>query len=314
VAVELRGKQIGALRDAMVSAYRSYAQLNMFTLVNLDIPLAEISPQAPLPEAVTALIEWSMSEGKVDALVTAARQDKPGNPRLRALTTEIVLTSSGAPSSALESLVLSNVPTSDAAVWRSEMARLEDSVCRLETPDGRAVGSGFLIGEDLVLTNCHVAAQFQRVATVPPGAARFAMKLASDGSDQQGETIPFAADWLRRSSPIGTLDYAVIALAAPSARPVLPVPAPYTFEPGDIYLILHHPEGAPLKVSAGTFDALSPDGRSISYTVNTEPGSSGSPVFTMGWQHVALHRAGGPQANSGVPLTAISADAAGAWR
>jgi V8-like Glu-specific endopeptidase len=47
----------------------------------------------------------------------------------------------------------------------------------------------------------------------------------------------------------------------------------------------------------------------VEYEVDTEPGSSGSPVFNNQWELVALHsRAGTGQFNRGVAITAILDD------
>jgi V8-like Glu-specific endopeptidase len=37
------------------------------------------------------------------------------------------------------------------------MIQAEWAVCRVEKPEGRALGTAFLVGPDLVLTNHHVA-------------------------------------------------------------------------------------------------------------------------------------------------------------
>ena len=54
------------------------------------------------------------------------------------------------------------------------------------------------------------------------------------------------------------------------------------------------------------------DGLRLRYRNNTEPGSSGSPVFNFDWQLVALHHAGAagvePVAyNQGIPIAPIKA-------
>jgi V8-like Glu-specific endopeptidase len=47
----------------------------------------------------------------------------------------------------------------------------------------------------------------------------------------------------------------------------------------------------------------------VDYEVDTEPGSSGSPVFNNRWELVALHsRAGTGQFNKGVAISAIADD------
>jgi V8-like Glu-specific endopeptidase len=55
---------------------------------------------------------------------------------------------------------------------------------------------------------------------------------------------------------------------------------------------------------------LNGNGTRIRYRTNTDPGSSGSPVFTMDWDIVALHHYGDPNwqnalFNQGVPIELI---------
>ena len=66
-----------------------------------------------------------------------------------------------------------------------------------------------------------------------------------------------------------------------------------------------------MKIGGGTMVGLNPAQQRVNYTTNTKPGSSGSPVFTTGWQPVALHCAGSMDEtyNMGVPLAVVHADA-----
>lgn len=61
---------------------------------------------------------------------------------------------------------------------------------------------------------------------------------------------------------------------------------------GDRVNIIQHPGGLPKQLAylANTVVDAS-DGR-VQYLTDTEPGSSGSPVFDMHWNVVALHHAG----------------------
>jgi hypothetical protein len=71
--------------------------------------------------------------------------------------------------------------------------------------------------------------------------------------------------------------------------------------------ILQHPQGDTLKMANGGVKRTA--GAWVEYEVDTEPGSSGSPVFNNKWELVALHsRAGKGQFNKGVAVTAILND------
>lgn len=77
-------------------------------------------------------------------------------------------------------------------------------------------------------------------------------------------------------------------------------------------LILQHPRAAPLNLAMDTRAVLRCSSERIRHTVNTEPGSSGSPCFDFDWNLVAVHHYGDPgyghpRYNQGVPIAAIRA-------
>jgi V8-like Glu-specific endopeptidase len=73
----------------------------------------------------------------------------------------------------------------------------------------------------------------------------------------------------------------------------MPDPDP-AFEPGDPLIIYQYPCGRELMMAIDTEAVVETawEGRRLRYRNNTEPGSSGSPVFDMRWNLVALHHAG----------------------
>ncbi len=306
---------------ALGNAFGDYDDLNLMTRFELDTKLSGITRAGPMDEIVLDLVEWAQMNGRLDDLIQGALAQRPGNPWLRELAPVLVLTATGDPTPQLQGIVLKNNALQDVGVWRAQMAAVEDSVCRFEVTNSAngqvvGVGSGFLIADDVVLTNRHVIEDLKQPNATQP-LVRFSARTDASGVEQPGDPYPLEGDdagWLKGFSPVDALDYALVKLPKGTGRAPVPTPAPYSFQQGDIYFILQHPMGAPLKFGGGTFVSLEGNSR-VNYTTNSEPGSSGAPVFTQGWQPVALHRSGSLAYNSGVPLTTIVADAtaAGTW-
>lgn len=310
---ELTAIQREMLIKALLSAFPGYDDLDYMLQLGFNQPLSHVSGPAAMPIVGLRLVQWAESSGELDPLIAAALRQRPKNPKLKALVFELVLNAAPESKPILEAIVAPNVPMQDPVQWRARMERFEQSVCRIEMPTGNPAGSGFLIAEDLVLTNCHVAAQRQaRGVGYTACAARFGAKLDAAGAEQLGEAFAFADMAPIAESAISALDYAVIRLAASVDRPAIPRPTPHAFEPNDIYFILQHPLGQQMKLSAGTFQSFEPATARVRYTANTNPGSSGSPVFDVAWNPVALHHAGTTSANAGVVLTTVAADAGAA--
>src|SRR5215213_3567862 len=157
MAIDLKGKQLEVLRDALVSAFRDYDELKMILRFELDEKLQNYVDRGPMNRVVTELLEWAESKGKLDELIAGARAQNPGNPELRQFALEVSLTSDAPPQGRLEAMVLENVPFQQVNKWRATMVKMERAVCRVEMPEGTGVGTGFLVGPGAVLTNWHVA-------------------------------------------------------------------------------------------------------------------------------------------------------------
>ncbi len=331
----LDGRQKKALHAALRNAFPRPAALERLVEFHLDEHLAVIAGEGALDDVIFRVIAWAEAQGRLDALVNGARVEVPGNPQLIAFERTIVEARDARPQDVplrqfAERVQLApSVPDerdlekrvfragfSDIARWRARLGQAELAVCRIESPAWRALGTGFLVGPDLVMTNRHVVEALATQAT-PPLLVRFDFKLSPDGSRlREGETFGVARDWIVTSSPVAQLDFAVLRLAMPaglkptggtaSAPPRGWItPQWRELEPDETIFVIQHPLGETLKLASGRYDSREPT--RLRYRVDTEPGSSGSPCFTAQMELVALHRGSAEGlANQGVPFDAIA--------
>jgi endonuclease G len=194
-------------------------------------------------------------------------------------------------------------------------------VCRIEVRDhiGRVLGhgTGFLVAPSLLMTNNHVL----EIAD----AARFSLAQFNYETDLQLLPRPiksFRFDPERFFMTDAQLDFTLVAVETVSAEGVklsefgfLPLLA----ESGKVLVgeyvsIIQHPSGAPKAVAIRENQVNDVFEEFIHYATDTEPGSSGSPVFSDGWKLVALHHAGVPDpndntryiANEGIRISSIA--------
>jgi endonuclease G len=158
--------------------------------------------------------------------------------------------------------------------------------------------TGFLVAENLMLTNWHV---FKTIEEVAESEVQFFYEYDWKGNPQTGITFKFRSDVFYYSSQ--ELDYCFV-----SVNPVDIFGTKKLADVGWIFLdpalgklgneneealnIIHHPDGdyMQLSIRENLFVKISPT--SIWYKTDTAPGSSGSPVFNDQWQVVALHHMG----------------------
>lgn len=214
------------------------------------------------------------------------------------------------------------------------------AVGRIEIPEGKAQGTGFLVGPNLLLTNQHV---LKSQDVLSQAVIRFDYMQDLKGiSPSTGRTFRFDPNFYFASPP-GELDYALVKLDGEPLREIAVgdevdslaplellrhgkhrgylVIAPRFLQKDDRVNIIQHPNGNPLKVvlTQNYVQRDMTDTR-VHYVADTLPGSSGSAVFNSLWEVVALHHAGGPyppdktlgearfHVNEGIPMRAILKD------
>jgi hypothetical protein len=205
----------------------------------------------------------------------------------------------------------------DVAAFKAAMTRAERCVARIESPELAPQGTGFLIAPDLIITNNHVRSDVRNRGKNAFDSDPSLVKVRFGhvaGARISSRAYGLHKDWLVDSSPEGELDFCIIRLAESAGEdtisdgagsPVRGWISPSESAPveNQVLHILQHPLGEPLKHAAGRLVGSSGDW--VRYGVNTDHGSSGSPVFDCRWQCVALHSRAGKGENRGVCFRAV---------
>nr|WSY56782.1 serine protease [Streptomyces sp. NBC_00886] len=176
-------------------------------------------------------------------------------------------------------------------------------------------GTGFLVGERLLLTNNHVLPD---VATATGSFAEFDFESDADGVSKPVDSYDLAPDDLFVTDP--ALDYTLVAVGVGSdgRRPgavhgwLRLIAQQGKIVIGEPVNIVGHPEARLKEVAVRANELLNQLPQFLHYRTDTEPGNSGSPVFNDQWEVVALHHAGVPDpdgagwiANEGARVSAI---------
>ena len=159
VTLTVTGAQYEAFMEALVDAFPDYPALARMTQFRLELPLARVAgSNTPIDEVAFELIKDQKSKGHLLRLLEAARASRPGNPRLAFFAEQYRLSLETPQRPELERVIRDTNSFLDIAAWRERLGEIEARVCRIEvsTNAGMGYGTGFLVGDDLVLTNYHV--------------------------------------------------------------------------------------------------------------------------------------------------------------
>jgi V8-like Glu-specific endopeptidase len=329
----LNGPQRAALRAAILDAF-TRAELKMLLSDHLGRSWDNYTRDGGnLQQQVYDLIESSQNEGWTNALVREAEAKRPTNRHFARLDVTLGLMSPAQPPGhppSEASLILERMIGKSEIIAFSEYIALQGRICRIEAGD--FFGTGFLIANDLVLTNYHVIEKEK--SNGQNIVCRFDYLTKGDVS-KKGREARLSTEWLLASSPYAARDESIDGLP-PTAKELdfailrlservgedrvngvlrgsikLSTDAPQPIQ-DDRVLIIQHPEGEPLAMSTGTVMGYDEPHLRIQYSASTRAGSSGSPVFASDLSLVALHHAGDPnwsraaEYNQGIPIGLIA--------
>jgi V8-like Glu-specific endopeptidase len=170
-------------------------------------------------------------------------------------------------------------------------SRVGAAVCKLGFDDEED-GTGFLIGPDVLITNNHVLPTPKRAREA---RCIFDYQLGIDRKPK--ETVKFHLDpdsLFITSDDENGLDYTFVRIdpaAASRFGSILISRGSFSSLIGEFAHIIQHPSGKMKRVALRDNRIYEDDSIIIRYTADTEPGSSGSPVFNSDWQVIALHHA-----------------------
>lgn len=323
----LTGREMGQISVLLRKRF-GLNSIRTFTNKRMEIPYDDqVSPLAGLEDGIFQYVNYLNSNWKHHQLINAYLAEFPDDVEMLKFSADLgsfidITNQSGTDInglSALEAMVNAS-PFLDVDVLLSKISRVERTICRIEIKckdDKCEWGTGFLIGEEHLISNYHV---FQTLINSPEKVESinclFDYKVLANEQDvYKGNLVKLAEENpVEYYSEVGALDrigsmdlnaawepnkldYAVVrldqkigsaafgpgeAFGNPVKRGWLtfPNPAPNIFS-GSHAIILQHPEKGPKKIVFGfeQIEGMDDAQLRVRYKINTKRGSSGSPCF-----------------------------------
>jgi endonuclease G, mitochondrial len=173
------------------------------------------------------------------------------------------------------------------------------SVGRVVFRNLRPQGSGFMVSDRLFLTNNHVISS---AAEARQFLLEFNYQLDFKGNPKAVTRFELAPEVFFLTNAEDQLDFTLVAVGARLSGsgslsdfgycPLSKADDKHVL--GEFVNVIQHPQGDYKQVVIRENQLVSRFDTVLHYVADTEPGSSGSPVFNDQWEAVALHHWGGP--------------------
>ncbi|WP_199341939.1 serine protease [Nostoc punctiforme] len=179
--------------------------------------------------------------------------------------------------------------------------KARNTVCRIESPKGMGIGTGVLVGKNVLLTCNHIFSKTQ----VRQAWVRFNYNADSHQLDKDLFELDMAFVTYHNRP-----DYALVKIKN-NPQQQKAICSNETLDSGQDVRIIHHPQGNPVIIS--DFGQITQVGEDyIDHNVKTDDGSSGAPIFNRQWELIAIHqgnpgigRSVTPDSTAGIPIRAI---------
>jgi endonuclease I/V8-like Glu-specific endopeptidase/endonuclease/exonuclease/phosphatase family metal-dependent hydrolase len=172
------------------------------------------------------------------------------------------------------------------------------TVCKIETSgldyqcnSGVWRGTGFLISNNLLITNHHV---LNSKAVCDNALCIFNYQTDESGKMKQTQTYQLKPERLFLTSPVDQLDFTICWVEGQPGREMGYFPIyrhAFSIKNSDCANIIQHPRGEPKAVVVQKNEVYDQDESVLHYTSDTLSGSSGSCVCNNAWRLIALHHA-----------------------
>ena len=263
-------------------------------IVDAGLPVSRITWHHNPTILWQSAIEAAIAHGRVAELVDKAAAVAPRDPGLIAAKAGRMVRARGgdmdwqAPSDAstLEKIIGEESQLLPIAFLKVGAQRAR-AVCRIRRSDN-VVGTGFLINDDLLVTNHHVLPDAE---TASAAIAEFNYEGSYDGLEVEKD--PRELDPHTFWTSVGD-DLAVVRVnGAPGKVYGAITVGDATVAVGARIAIIQHAGGQAKQVAMGHNAVVFSSTKCVQYLTDTLGGSSGSPVFDREWRLVAVHHAGG---------------------
>jgi hypothetical protein len=298
----------------MAGLYRTRREAIPFTAL-FGIDELEVTPDLSTINLWHELLEKLAVQGKVRPMVKAARDRAPGNPRAPFL--DALLADKPAPISAEPAPDAVKGPAFDDSVTEPEallffddltmpvgkvtnliktlnaLVTLAPAICLLRVSNafGSFFGTGFRISDSQILTNHHVL--FPKGAVATGVFADFGFDVDENDKVTDVTSLPGAVATIKGEKADDWAVIEVVGMPATATCPVISLDQGATPTVGQATYILQHPGGQRKRLGFVRNTITDVDDGLVRYLTDTEPGSSGAPVFDTAGRLLALHHAGG---------------------
>ena len=306
-------KRLSQLNDALASIVPFPNQALPF-LTKAEISIGFISFDGGSLAMWNSILRYADHNNQVDALVDALLETFPKNPHLKTYK-----------ESAVTLMDYTLGPDIKSVDWREDLDEtslekitgefssllpinflsrglvMAKSVARVCIPKGtkNELGSGFLYKDNWFVTNHHV---IRDLSSAQKGKVQFNFEESDDGNAIETSEYTFDA----KESQFFTdklRDCTIVKLNGnPNEKFGWLSLDQVEVKKNDFVNIIQHPGGRYKQIALYHNMVMYADDKVVQYLTDTEPGSSGSPVFNSQWQVVALHNSGGTLLEPGTRL------------